>query len=70
MKCAMTRVETIEREVKKLSDAELADFREWFAEFDAEVWDRQLESDITSGKLDGLAARELAHHKAGATREL
>jgi hypothetical protein len=66
----MSRVETIEREVQKLSDEELADFREWFAHFDAEAWDRQLEADIASGKLDKLAERALAHHKAGTSREL
>jgi hypothetical protein len=66
----MSRVETIEKEVQKLSDEELANFREWFARFDAEAWDRQLEADISSGKLDTLAERALAHHKAGTTREL
>ena len=34
-------VEEIERAVRKLSPEELAAFRAWFAEFDAEVWDRQ-----------------------------
>lgn len=66
----MSRVETIEKEVRKLSDEELATFREWFARFDAEAWDRELEADIASGKLDALAEQALAHHRAGTTREL
>jgi hypothetical protein len=66
----MSRVETIEKEVRKLSDEELATFREWFARFDAEAWDRELEADIASGKLDALAEQALAHHKAGTIREL
>jgi hypothetical protein len=32
----------------------LAVFRCWFAEFDAAAWDRQLEADLTAGKLDAL----------------
>ena len=64
----MGRVETIEKAVRKLSDEELATFREWFAQFDAEAWDRELEADIASGKLDALVEQALAHHKAGTTR--
>ncbi len=32
----------------------LAEFSRWFAEFDAAAWDRQLEADVTAGKLDAL----------------
>ena len=48
----MSRVESIEGDIQKLSDDELADLRRWFAAFDAEVWDRQFEEDVRSGKLD------------------
>ena len=51
----MTKVESIERQVRDLSARDLANFREWFAEFDAAEWDRQLEEDVASGKLDRLA---------------
>ena len=27
-------------------------FRVWFAEFDAEVWDRQFEEDVAAGRLN------------------
>ena len=58
----MSRVEQIEAHVKELSPEELSAFREWFAEFDAEIWDRQIESDVRSGKLDSLAERALRGH--------
>ena len=29
-------------------------FRAWYAEFDAEEWDRQLEADVAAGRLDWL----------------
>ena len=66
----MTKVESIEREVRSLSAGELAHFREWFAEFDAAEWDRQLDADVTSGKLDRLADAALADHNAGRSRTL
>lgn len=66
----MSRVETIEQEVQKLSPQELADFREWFAQYDAQAWDRKLEEDVESGKLDALAERALRDHKAGNSHEL
>ena len=57
----MTKVESIEREVRDLSA---------FAEFDAAEWDRQLEEDVASGKLDRLADAALADHNAGRSRTL
>ena len=38
----MNRVENIESQVKSLSPEELKGFRDWFARFDAEVWDAQI----------------------------
>ena len=66
----MSRVEKIEGQVQGLSSEELAAFREWFAEFDAQVWDRQFESDVIAGKLDSLAERALREHASGRSTEL
>ena len=44
----MTIVETIEREIEKLSPKDLALFRRWFAEFDADAWDAQIEADAAA----------------------
>lgn len=51
----MSMVENIEQEVKDLTPSEFAAFRRWFIEFDALLWDRQIEEDVRSGKLDKLA---------------
>ena len=40
----MSRVQRIESQISELTPAELAAFREWFAEFDASAWDRQFEA--------------------------
>ena len=66
----MTRMEKLEREIQKLSPEELADLRDWFRKYDAEAWDRQIEEDVRKGRLDGLAEKALASHKAGRTKEL
>ena len=66
----MKKVERIEREVEELSSEELAKIRQWFAAFDAEAWDRQLEVDVKAGKLDALADRALREHAAGKSTTL
>ena len=66
----MSKVETLEREIEKLSAEELAAFRDWFANYDADAWDRQMEADVKAGKLDRLAAEALAEHKRGDTKAI
>lgn len=66
----MSEVEQIERRIQGLSPEDLAQFRSWFLEFDAHVWDQQIESDSRSGRLNGLVAEALADYKAGRAREL
>jgi hypothetical protein len=66
----MGNVENIERQIEALSPEELAQFRAWFLEFDWTAWDRQLEVDIQTGKLDRLAQDALRDHGAGKTTPL
>ena len=66
----MSRVKQIEGQMKELSPAELTAFRSWFAEFDAEIWDRQIEADAKSGKLLSLAEGALQDHQSGRSTEL
>jgi hypothetical protein len=66
----MTKVEQIEKEVQSLTAEELAAFRAWFAEFDWEIWDRQIEADAAAGRLDQFAAEALAENERGETTEL
>jgi hypothetical protein len=49
------KVEELEEAVRELTVEERSAFRAWFAAFDAEEWDRQLESDVAKGRLDWLA---------------
>ena len=66
----MSKVETIEHEIKMLSPAELATFRSWFCEFDTEAWDRQIEEDAKAGKLDALANAAFKTFHSGGCSEL
>ncbi|MEX2173851.1 MAG: hypothetical protein WD872_05775 [Pirellulaceae bacterium] len=52
----MSSVQKIENAVRQLTADERAAFRAWFAEFDAPERDRQLETNVASGKLNWLAA--------------
>lgn len=65
----MGNVKSIERAVEALPPAELAEFRRWFAEFDAAAWDHQIEEDALSGKLDRLAAEAAEDFATGSLRE-
>lgn len=66
----MGRIERIERQVESLTPEELAEFREWFAEFDWHRWDDELEEDVAAGRLDELADEALRDHQAGRTKRL
>lgn len=48
----MAKVEALEEEIKKLSREELVQLREWLLERDAQEYDRQIEQDAASDKLD------------------
>ena len=66
----MSEVEQLEKRIKKLPPEDFAKFRAWFLEFDAQVWDRQIEADLKAGKLDGLITEALAEFKSGKARKL
>lgn len=52
----MPDIKAIEAAVESLPPSALAEFRRWFTEFDAAAWDRQIDTDALSGKLDALLA--------------
>ncbi len=66
----MSKVKQIERDVRQLSEQELATFRAWFSEYDAARWDEQFEADAQTGRLDVAAKAALADHAAVRSRPL
>ncbi len=66
----MRSVSDIEKAIRSLPEGDLSRLRAWFAEFDAEVWDRDFESDVKAGRLDRLSADALDEAKQGNSTEL
>ena len=66
----MSEVEQIESRIKNLSATDLAELRAWFAEFDAQAWDRQIDADSVAGRLEGLVEESMSEYKAGKSRAL
>ena len=66
----MTRVQAIEEQIKGLSVGELTELREWLLEHDWAEWDRQIERDSASGKLEKLFAKAKVDHAAGKNTKL
>ena len=64
------RIEELANKVQQLSRDELAAFREWFRKYDSDEWDKEIEEDVLAGRLDSLANKAIADHKAGRTKEL
>jgi hypothetical protein len=66
----MNTVQEIENAVRQFSAEDLAAFRAWFAEFDALAWDRQLDADVASGRLDQLAEEAIDDLQHGRCTDL
>jgi hypothetical protein len=65
----MSDVKAIENAIRSLPPNELAEFRRWFAEFDAAAWSTQLEEDLAAGKLDSLLGEAQADFLSGPRKE-
>ncbi len=66
----MTTVEKIERDIRELPASDLRRLREWFVQYDAGLWDRQIEEDAAQGKLESFAAEAVEEHQAGSAGEI
>lgn len=60
----------IESAIAKLPPSEVAKLAEWFYEFQAQVWDKQIEEDVQSGRLDSLIEEAEREFKAGQCKPL
>jgi hypothetical protein len=64
----MTTVESITDAISRLPPEQVEQIRLWLAERAEAAWDAQIEEDERAGRLDALAERALAEHRAGRTR--
>jgi len=65
----LDRVEDIEAAIDRLPPDEFRRIAQWFGERDQQEWDRQLDLDSTSGKLDFLFAEAESESKKGLLRD-
>ncbi len=66
----MGTIHEIEAAIRRLPDDDLAALRAWFAEFDADAWDRQFDRDVAAGRLDALAEEALRDAREGRCTDL
>lgn len=59
----MSTVQEIEAAISKLSETDFAELRGW-------IWERDIENDAVSGKLDHVAEEALHEHRSGKTKQL
>lgn len=60
----------IKEAVSKLSREQLAAFGKWFAEFDWKRWDKEIEEDVATGRLDAIVREVDEDVRAGRVSEL
>ena len=66
----MSTVEAITAAIAELPPEQVAQIQAWLDERAAAEWDAQIEQDERAGRLDALAERARAEHRAGRTRPL
>ena len=59
----MTMLMQIEDEIKSLPRQEFGKLRDWFQKYENELWDKQIEDDSKSGKLDTLSELAISDFK-------
>jgi hypothetical protein len=63
-------VKEIESAIADLPPAKIAELAKWFEEFQAQVWDQQIERDLKAGRLDSLLEEAKEDLESNRCREL
>ena len=63
-------IREVETAITKLSQHDLAELTLWFTRYHEAEWDRQIEQDLESGRLDALLAEVDAEIESEGTRPL
>ncbi len=50
-------VQEIETVISQLPPTDLAELAQWFEEFQADAWDRQIAQDVRAGRFDAILQR-------------
>lgn len=63
-------IQEIEKAISQLPPKDLAELVSWIHEHHHDVWDRQIEQDLESGRLDSLLSEVEREYAAGAAKPL
>lgn len=66
----MTTLPEIESAIKQLPEGDVRQLAAWLQEYLDELWDRQIEADAASGKLDNLISQAEADIAANRVKDL
>jgi len=66
----MLKVAEIKEAIEELPEEDFVQLRQWFSEKDWQKWDKQIEVDSESGKLDFLIKEALDEKSKGQLKEL
>lgn len=58
-------VQEIESIIAQLPSADLAELAQWFEDFQADAWDRQIARDVKTGRFDDILQRVNEQAEAG-----
>ncbi|MCB4791849.1 MAG: hypothetical protein LHV68_08175 [Elusimicrobia bacterium] len=63
-------INEIKNAIEHLEEKELISLSEWFHKIEEDKWDKEIEVDVSKGKLDQIAEKALNTYKAGKCKEL
>jgi hypothetical protein len=66
----MPKVDKIKEAIEELPEEEYVQLRQWFSEKDWQKWDKQIEANSESGKLDFLIKEALDEKAKGKLKDL
>jgi len=56
--------------IMRLPPPDFGEFRTWFENYAAQMWDKQIEKDLKAGRLDALLAEVDQEYEAGCGQSL
>lgn len=66
----MLSVQQIEAAIAQLPPNDVVELLSWLDQFHAHLWDKQIEEDLESGRLDSIIADVDAEYEAGLAQPL
>ena len=66
----MSQIEELQMRIRNLPIEDFSKLREWFLQFEDELWDQKIRADFKAGKFNKLIEKARAEFAQGKAREL